>query len=86
MLAKVFQSGNSQAVRLPKALRFNVNEVDITKEGDNLIMKPIKKKQPSVADALMALMDMPDDFMIEGRGDTPPIERESLDDWLYFRY
>lgn len=80
MLAKVFQSGNSQAVRLPKALRFNVNEVDITKEGDNLIMKPIKKKQPSVVDALMALMDMPDDFMIEGRGDTSPIERESLDD------
>jgi antitoxin VapB len=35
MLAKVFKSGNSQAVRLPKAMRFDVNEVDITKDGDN---------------------------------------------------
>lgn len=42
MLAKVFQSGNSQAVRLPKTLRLNVNEVDISKEGNNLILKPIK--------------------------------------------
>jgi virulence-associated protein VagC len=31
MLAKVFKSGNSQAVRLPKAMRFDVSEVDITK-------------------------------------------------------
>ncbi|CAC9986765.1 hypothetical protein [uncultured Gammaproteobacteria bacterium] len=37
MLAKVFKSGNSQAVRLPKAMRFDVSEVDITKDGDNLI-------------------------------------------------
>jgi hypothetical protein len=28
MLAKVFKSGNSQAVRLPKAMRFDVNEVE----------------------------------------------------------
>jgi virulence-associated protein VagC len=27
MLAKVFKSGNSQAVRLPKAMRFDVNVI-----------------------------------------------------------
>jgi len=80
MLAKVFKSGNSQAVRLPKALRFDVNEVDITKDGNNLIIKPVKQKQSSVVDAFVALMAMPDDFMIDGRGDTPAIERENLDD------
>jgi antitoxin VapB len=49
---KVFKSGNSQAVRLPKAMRFDVNEVDITKDGDNLILKPVR---PNLADAFYAL-------------------------------
>ncbi|QQR40999.1 antitoxin [Devosia rhizoryzae] len=38
--AKVFQSGNSQAVRLPKDFRFDVDEVEITREGDALILRP----------------------------------------------
>jgi antitoxin VapB len=54
MLAKVFKSGNSQAVRLPKAMRFDVNEVDITKDGDNLILKPVR---PNLADAFYAKND-----------------------------
>jgi virulence-associated protein VagC len=40
----------------PKALRFDVNEVDITKDGDNLIIKPVKQKQSSVVDAFVALI------------------------------
>ncbi|HEY4563477.1 MAG TPA: type II toxin-antitoxin system VapB family antitoxin, partial [Thermoanaerobaculia bacterium] len=39
--AKVFQSGNSQAVRLPKELRFppEVKEVAIRRQGDRLILE-----------------------------------------------
>jgi antitoxin VapB len=77
MLAKVFKSGNSQAVRLPKALRFDVGEVDITKDGDNLIIKPVK---PNLADAFYALGELHDAFKGFERGDTPPIEREIFDD------
>ncbi len=33
-IAKVFQSGNSQAVRLPKEFRFDVEEVEVSREGD----------------------------------------------------
>ena len=33
-IAKLFQNGRSQAVRLPKAFRFNGSEVKIRKEGD----------------------------------------------------
>lgn len=40
MLAKVFQSGNSQAVRLPKEFRFDVEEVEIFRRGDELILRP----------------------------------------------
>lgn len=38
--AKVFTHGGSQAVRLPKAFRFDTKEVLIRKEGDEVILKP----------------------------------------------
>ena len=40
MLAKVFQNGRSQAVRLPKECRVDTDEVYIEKVGDTLILKP----------------------------------------------
>lgn len=39
-IAKVFQSGNSQVVRLPKDFRFTVDEVEVTREGDAVILRP----------------------------------------------
>lgn len=39
-VARVFQSGNSQWIRLPKEWRFGVDRVDITQEGDALILRP----------------------------------------------
>ena len=41
-VTKVFQSGNSQAVRLPKEFRFSVDEVEIDRVGDTVILRPIK--------------------------------------------
>jgi antitoxin VapB len=38
--AKVFQQGNSQAVRLPKEFRLQVDEVFIRREGDTLVLLP----------------------------------------------
>lgn len=38
---KVFQSGNSQAVRLPKELRLEVSELQVTRRGDVLILRPV---------------------------------------------
>jgi len=39
--AKIFQHGGSQAVRLPKAFRFEGAEVLIEKRGDEVILKPV---------------------------------------------
>ena len=39
-IAKVFQSGNSQAIRLPKEFRFDVDEVEVSREGDAVILRP----------------------------------------------
>ena len=40
-IAKVFQTGRSQAVRLPKAFRFNGNEVAIKRFGRGVLLLPI---------------------------------------------
>jgi antitoxin VapB len=39
--AKIFQHGGSQAVRLPRAFRFEGTEVQIEKHGDEVVLKPI---------------------------------------------
>jgi len=39
--AKVFWSGRSQAVRLPKDFRFDTREVRIRRHGAGLILEPI---------------------------------------------
>jgi antitoxin VapB len=41
--AKVFKSGNSQAVRLPKEFQIDAKEVEIFKENGNLILRPVIK-------------------------------------------
>lgn len=43
--AKLFKNGRSQAVRLPKAFRFEGTEVRIRKQGEKVILEPIKKTQ-----------------------------------------
>ncbi len=42
-IAKVFMSGRSQAVRLPKEYRFDTDEVYVTRQGQNIIISPKKQ-------------------------------------------
>lgn len=39
--AKIFQHGGSQAVRLPRAFRFEGAEVLIERHGDAVVLKPV---------------------------------------------
>jgi antitoxin VapB len=73
--ARVFKSGNSQAIRLPKEFRFNADEVEIFRRGDEIVLRERKANATEIFDILASL---PEDFMVEGRIDTPPQERESL--------
>ncbi|MBO4619864.1 MAG: AbrB/MazE/SpoVT family DNA-binding domain-containing protein [Victivallales bacterium] len=43
--AKVFMTGRSQAVRIPKKYRFNTSEVQIQKKGNKIILSPIDRKK-----------------------------------------
>lgn len=40
-VAKLFWSGNSQALRLPKSFRFNSKSVFLEKQGNRVIIEPI---------------------------------------------
>ena len=71
----VFKSGNSQAVRLPKDLQFSDREVEILKRGDELVLRPVPTNLSQAYDLLATL---PEDFMAEGRDDSPPQERAPL--------
>lgn len=42
--AKLFKHGGSQAVRLPKAFRFEGSEVTLRRRGDAVILEPVREK------------------------------------------
>ena len=42
--AKLFSNGRSQAVRLPKEFRFEGGEVSVRREGDAVILEPLKPR------------------------------------------
>lgn len=74
-IARVFQSGNSQAVRLPKEFRLNVDQVEIFRRGNEIVLRETPVSATAIFDALAQL---PTDFMSEGRGDSQPQEREDF--------
>jgi virulence-associated protein VagC len=60
-VAKIFWSGNSQAIRLPRAMRFpqNIGELEMVKDGERLILSPCTHKEFG-PDFLAVLGSMPD--------------------------
>jgi antitoxin VapB len=54
-VAKVFTTGRSQAVRLPKAFRFDTKEVTIEREGDAVIMRPKRTQDEWWVEVVQAL-------------------------------
>ena len=73
-IAKVFRTGRSQAVRIPRKFRFNVSEVEIRQEGNSIVLTPISRN-----DALKAFLEMPSfpDFKIE-REESQKIQKREL--------
>jgi len=70
--AKVFRSGNSQAVRIPKEFRLDSGEVEIRRKGESLILRP---KKQSWAALVNSLTKFTDDFMADGRRQPPVQDR-----------
>ena len=72
--AKVFRSGNSQALRLPKEFRLDAAEVEIYRRGDEIVLR---ERPRDLAAAFELLCAIPDDVLVE-RGDDASQTREGL--------
>lgn len=73
--AKLFMTGRSQAVRLPKEFRFEGSEVEIFRRGDEVVLRARPDSGAAIFDLLSTL---PEDFMEAERQDTPPQERDAF--------
>jgi antitoxin VapB len=73
--ARIFKSGNSQAVRLPKRFRFQGEEVEIFRRGDEVVLR---EKGSGMARAFELLASLPADAVEGLRPEGPPQEREGL--------
>lgn len=79
-IAKVFRSGNSQAVRLPKDFRLEVSEVEISREGDALILRPKPAAHRPWASLHAAVeRGFSEDFLSSGREQPAEQQRPALD-------
>lgn len=69
--AKIFRSGNSRAVRIPKEFQMQGDEVEIERKGESLLLRPKRKSWDSFSESLHKFTD---DFMRDGR-DQPKVEK-----------
>jgi antitoxin VapB len=74
--AKIFMSGNSQAVRLPKNYRFSGEEVVIKRLGNAIVLLPKEAPWQVMFDAIR---EFPEDLNIE-RDQLPLQERDLFDE------
>jgi len=80
--AKLFTHGGSQAVRLPKAFRFEGSEVTVRREGDRVILEPIKTRRfdsPEERAAFWAKIDNACDEPFPERQDFGALREIDLD-------
>ena len=71
--AKVFKSGRSQAVRLPKKFRFDADEVVVQKLGDAVILVPEESLWKVFTEGLNGFTD---DYLQDGRDQGEEQERD----------
>jgi antitoxin VapB len=73
--AKIFENGRSQAVRLPKRFRFDVDEVVVQQLGDAILLVPKESLWQTFTDGLNSFTS---DIFDGGRDQGVQKERESL--------
>jgi len=71
--ARVFRNGQSQAIRLSKAFRFNSKEAFIRREGENVILSP----KPNSWEGFFASDIRPTSDFMEDR-DQPGMEERDM--------
>lgn len=73
----VFQSGNSQAIRIPKEFQFHTKRVEIVREGKTIVLRPMAM---TAAEALVDLPPLSEtetrafDLAMADVDDLPPLD------------
>jgi antitoxin VapB len=67
--ARVFQSGNSQAVRLPKEFRFRSKQVQVFRRGDDIVLR---ERPAKLSELLADLPPLADDAFPDEIPDSAP--------------
>ena len=73
--ARVFRSGNSQAVRLPKQFRVSGDEVEIFRRGKEIVLR---ERETTLERAFDIIADLPDGLDIPDRSVDVPQKRKGL--------
>ncbi len=74
--ARVFKSGNSQAIRLPKEFRVDSPVLEISRRGEEIVLRVPKPKEDNLVRAFEILCSLPDDFLPERSVDMPSVREE----------
>ena len=79
--AALFNTGGSQAVRLPKEYRFEGSAVRIRREGRAVVLEPLEKAgwPAGYWERLHSLGEVPDDFTVPEPLPSTPHRDEVLD-------
>jgi len=73
-VTRVFKNGNSQSVRIPKEYRFAVDEVEIIRVDDGLLLRPTRKGLGRVLELFAAFSD----DVLDERSQPPLQSRDGL--------
>lgn len=73
--AKVFKSGNSQALRLPKEFNTDEKQFYIRRIGSSLLLSPKANSWEMVTRSLTSFSD---DYFEDGRNQPPIQQRETF--------
>ena len=74
-VTKVFRSGNSQAVRIPKQFQVDADEMEITRRGEELVLR---KRPANLSGAYELLTGLSKDFLKSGRKQPKPQKTPTL--------
>jgi antitoxin VapB len=74
-IARVFQSGNSQAVRLPKQFRLRSKKVQVFRRGNDIVLR---ERPAKLSELLAALPPLSDDALPDEIPDSAPEPIEPL--------
>ena len=75
LVARVFKSGNSQAVRLPKEFRVNCKELQIERRGKEIVLR---EKSGGMREAFELIASLPEEVLTIRRRRDKPLKHKGL--------